>query len=285
MSGSWDGHAHVFAPDLQFVTPRRYTPAYAATIDQLLTHLDACGLDGGLLTQPSFLGTDNSHMLAAVARAPGRLRAVVVVDPTITDRELDQLEGQGAVGIRLNLEGRELPDLGAGPWPDLFARLARRCWHVELHRRAADLERLIEPLLATGVRVCVDHFGRPDPALGRDDPGFRWLLSVAATGSVWVKVSAAYRTGGVEQGEAIGPAMLADLLDTFGPPRLIWASDWPHTQHEAVVSHRWCFDMLARWGYDPETAARLRSEGIAELLDDPARAGRDPAIVKPSTRP
>ncbi len=282
MIGSWDGHAHVFAPDLPFVTPRRYTPAYAATVDQFLAHLDDCGLEGGLLTQPSFLGTDNSHMLAAVARAPDRLRAVVVVDPMITERELAHLDEQGAVGIRLNLEGRDLPDLSAGPWPDLFAHLARRQWHVELHRRAADLERLIEPLLACGVRVCIDHFGRPDPELGRDDPGFRRLLLAAQTGSVWVKVSAAYRTGGVERGERIGPAMLADLLETFGPPRLIWASDWPHTQHESVVNYRSCFDMLARWGSEPGLAKRLRSEGIAALLGDRARAGQGPTILKPT---
>ena len=266
MNEAWDGHAHVFAPDLPFVTPRRYTPPYAATVEQFLGHLDSCRLHGGLLTQPSFLGTDHSHMLAAVAKAPHRLRAVVVVEPEVSDASLDALGAQGAVGLRLNLEGRALLQLDTGPWPDLFKRLAQRHWHVEFHRCAADLERLIEPLLDIGVRVCVDHFGRPDPMLGRDDPGFRWLLSVASSNQVWVKVSAAYRTGGLARGEQLAPLLLADLLDAFGPARLIWASDWPHTQHEAQVSYRASYDALSRWCGDAALEHSLRSDGMAALL-------------------
>ena len=41
--------------------------------------------------QPSFLGTDNSYLLACVKRHPARLRAVAVVDPTIDGRGLGGL--------------------------------------------------------------------------------------------------------------------------------------------------------------------------------------------------
>jgi len=266
MIGEIDGHAHVFAPDLAFVTPRRYTPHYEASAEQFIAHLDVSGLAGGLLTQPSFLGTDNRYMLAAVARYPARLRAVVVVDPHITDAELDSLACQGAVGIRLNLEGLPLPDLTAPPWPALFARLARRHWHVEIHRKAIDLPQVLAPLLESGVRVCIDHFGRPDPEQGAQDPGFRALLESAVSRRVWVKVSAAYRTGGPARGEALAPGLLSSLLEAFGCERLIWASDWPHTQHESEVSHRGCVEALARWAGDEILARRLRTEGIASLL-------------------
>ena len=49
--------------------------------------------------------------------------------------------------------------------------------------------------------VVVDHFGRPDPRLGVDDPGFRYLIETGATGRVWVKLSGAYRNGSGEAGE------------------------------------------------------------------------------------
>lgn len=267
MSGQWDGHAHVFSPELPFVEPRRYTPAYAATADQFIGHLNASGLAGGLLTQPSFLGTDNSHMLAAVARYPNRLRAVVMVDPGVSDVELDALGAQGAVGVRLNLEGLALPDLTRPPWPALFERLARRNWHVEIHRKAVDLPVLLAPLLASGVRICIDHFGRPDPQQGADDPGFQALLRAAASGRVWVKVSAAYRTGGVERGEVLAPTLLAALLTAVDASRLIWASDWPHTQHESQVTHRDCFEALERWAGSAVLASRLRTEGLVSLLN------------------
>ena len=266
MTEGLDGHAHVFAPHLPLVTPRRYTPDYAATVDQFIAHLDACGLSGGLLTQPSFLGTDNRHMLEAVARFPDRLRAVVVIDPHLDPPALDALAAGGAVGLRLNLEGRDLPDLSSGPWPALLTELARRHWHVELHRTAGDLPGLLAPLLKAGVRVCIDHFGRPDPAQGADDPGFRALLEAAASKQVWVKVSAAYRIGGLQRGEALAPRLLEHLLKHFPATRLIWASDWPHTQFETQVSHAHCFHALERWGVDRVTARRLRHEGLRALV-------------------
>ena len=59
-----------------------------------------------MLIQPSFLGTDNRFMLDALRRYPQRLRGVAVVDASISDTQLDELEEAGVVGIRLNLIGR-----------------------------------------------------------------------------------------------------------------------------------------------------------------------------------
>jgi predicted TIM-barrel fold metal-dependent hydrolase len=49
---------------------------------------------------------------------------------------------------------------------------------------------VLEPLLKLGLKVVVDHFGRVDPALGVDDPGFRYLLSTGASRQVWSVVGA-----------------------------------------------------------------------------------------------
>lgn len=82
--------------------------------------------------------------------------------------------------------------------------------------------------------MVVDHFGRPDPRLGVSDPGFRRLLELAHTQRVWVKVSGAYRNwpddneGGKEMHEAFRL-----LKAAFGVHRMMWGSDWPHTQFEA----------------------------------------------------
>src|SRR3546814_17001564 len=66
--GSIDSHAHVFVPGLSVIAERRYTPDYAAPLDDYLALLDAQGLAHGVLVQPSFLGTDNSHLTAASQR-------------------------------------------------------------------------------------------------------------------------------------------------------------------------------------------------------------------------
>src|SRR5471032_558554 len=103
-----DSHAHVFSRDLQRVSTSRYSPGYDATLDSYLTHLREQGLSHGVLVQPSFLGTDNQYLLAALQQAPGQLRGVVVVDPGISRQALQQMAALGVVGIRLNLMGQPL---------------------------------------------------------------------------------------------------------------------------------------------------------------------------------
>lgn len=231
-----DGHAHVFARDLKTTRSARYAPDYDATLADYLALLDAHGLSHGVLVQPSFLGTDNSYLLHALAQAPSRLRGVVVVDPEIAPDQLERMAALGVRGVRLNLVGRDLPDLGEARWHAFFERLNHLGWHVELHRRLEDLPGLLSPLLAAGCRVVVDHYGRADARLGVDQPGFQQLLRLGREGQVWAKVSALYRLPGTlaEQLRFAGEALPA-LFEHWGEDRLLWGSDWPHTQHERQV--------------------------------------------------
>jgi predicted TIM-barrel fold metal-dependent hydrolase len=95
--------------------------------------------------------------------------------------------------------------------------------------------------------VVVDHFGRPDPRSAADDPGFRYLLSVAASGRVWVKLSAAYRSTSGDDGTALGTSLARRLLDAYTAERLVWASDWPHTQHQQLVDYDATRRALDQW--------------------------------------
>jgi len=232
-----DTHAHVFARGLPMADVRRYTPAYDVTVEEYLARLDAHGMSHGVLVQPSFLGSDNSYLLQAIARAPQRLRGIAMVDADIDDAQLQALQQGGVVGVRFNLVGgAPLPDFG-GAWRDTLTRIAALGWQVEIHREAADLPRVLEPLLALGLKVVVDHFGRVDAALGVDDPGFRYLLSTGPSRQVWVKLSAQYRNGGSEGGARFAGQAWPLLRQHFGPDRLLWGSDWPHTQHESMTSY------------------------------------------------
>jgi len=232
-----DTHAHVFTRDLPLADVRRYAPTYDVTVEQYIARLDTHGMSHGVLVQPSFLGSDNGYLLQAIARAPQRLRGIAMVDADIDDAQLQALQQGGVVGVRFNLVGgAPLPDFG-GAWRDTLTRIAALGWQVEIHREAADLPRVLEPLLALGLKVVVDHFGRVDAALGVDDPGFRYLLSTGPSRQVWVKLSAQYRNGGSEGGARFAGQAWPLLRQHFGPDRLLWGSDWPHTQHESMTSY------------------------------------------------
>jgi predicted TIM-barrel fold metal-dependent hydrolase len=259
-----DSHAHVFVRGLPLAPHRRHAPDYDATLDAYAEHLRANGISHSVLVQPSFLGTDNSFFLDVLQRYPQRFRGVAVIDSSISDGELQRLAARGVVGMRLNLIGLALPDLRAAHWRELFGRINALGWHVEIHRDAVDLPMLITPLLEQGCTIVVDHFGRPDPAFGIDDPGFRYLLTTAKSGRVWVKLSAAYRSVRSENGIALGQTLTSALLGSFGAARLVWGSDWPHTQHQRLIDYEASRDALDRW--IPDASLRtivLRDSGRA----------------------
>ncbi|WP_434623983.1 amidohydrolase family protein [Pseudomonas sp. Z1-29] len=238
-----DCHAHVFSRELELAAVRRYTPDYDATLAQYLNHLQTHGLSHGVLVQPSFLGTDNRYLLAALEQAPEQLRGVVVVEPDISRVELEEMARLGVVGVRLNLMGTASPDFRETLWKDFLGHLAELDWHVELHAPVEQLPGLIRQLMPFGVRLVVDHFGRPDARSGLDQPGYPELMTLGASGQVWMKVSGIYRLAGTEQQNlAFARSALGLLEQSFGAHRLVWGSDWPHTQHEAVIG----FDTVMR---------------------------------------
>lgn len=250
-----DTHAHVFRRDLELVPGRRYSPDYDAPLALYLEQLDRNGMTNGVLVQPSFLGTDNSYLVACLKQASGRLRGIAVVDPGIATDDLRALDRAGVAGIRLNLVGQTLPDLAAAEWKALLARVKAMGWQVEVQRNASDLAELAPQLLDHGVAVVLDHYALPDPKLGVTDPGFQSLLKLGATRNVWVKISAPYRNGAV--GEDFAKQAYPRLRGAYGLDRLLWGSDWPHTQFEATQSYARTRRFLDTLIVDPAERAQV----------------------------
>ncbi len=261
-----DTHAHVFHQGLALADTRRHTPDYDATLAEYLDLLDAHGMRHGVLVQPSFLGTDNSHLVQALRAAPARLRGVAVVAQDIADTELQDLAGAGVVGIRLNLVGLDSPALQTPAWQSLLARVNALGWHVEIHLQAARLDGVMPALLAADCRIVVDHFGRPDPAFGVSDPGFQYLLRQADSGRVWVKLAAPYRNWGAAACAASGRLATQQLLDAYTPERLMWGSDWPHTEHRHLASYAAATQWLDAWIDDPAQRRAVLADTPLQLF-------------------
>lgn len=261
-----DTHAHVFHQGLALANTRRHTPDYDATLAEYLGLLDAHGLTHGVLVQPSFLGTDNSHLVEALRAAPARLRGVAVVAQDASESELQALADAGVVGIRLNLFGLDTPALQTPAWQVLLARVNALNWHVEVHLQAARLDGVLPALLATGCRIVVDHFGRPDPALGVLDEGFQYLLRQADSGRIWVKLAAPYRNWAAPACAAAGRLATQQLLDAYTPERLMWGSDWPHTEHRHLASYPAATQWLDAWIDDPAQRRTVLADTPLQLF-------------------
>lgn len=264
-----DGHAHCFVRGLKLAEGRRYAPDYDAPVAAYLAMLDAHGLTHGVLVQPSFLGTDNSYLLAALRTAPQRLRGIAMLEPDASADAMAELAAAGVVGVRLNLLGKDDPDLMAEPWRTHLKRIADAGWQVELQCEAGRLPGLLPPLLACGATIVVDHFGRPDPWLGGDDPGFHSLLGAAVFPQVWVKLSGAYRLGA--NGERLARRAASELGEAFGPGRLVWGSDWPHTQFERSARTGAALAALETWLPNATLRTRVLGANAARLFGFPVQ--------------
>ncbi|WP_426441974.1 amidohydrolase family protein [Bradyrhizobium genosp. P] len=252
---SIDTHSHVFHRGLKLAPGRRYAPDYDAPLDLYLQQLDQKGMTNGVLVQPSFLGTDNSYLVECLKATNGRLRGIAVVDPVVPPDELRALDRAGIVGIRLNLVGQPLPDLMLPEWKALLASIKQIGWQVEIQRNASDLATLVPKLLDHGVNVVLDHYALPDPKLGVADPGFESVLKLGASRKVWVKISAPYRNGAA--GEQFAKQAYPLLRTAYGLDRLLWGSDWPHTQFEKTESYAKNRKFLDELVTDADERARI----------------------------
>jgi len=254
-----DTHAHIFAINDNVVENARYTPASDASPQAYLAHLDAHGFDCGVLVQPSFLGFDNRQMLAAIAASPERLKGIAVIPRDTEEATLQTLTSQGIVGARLNLFGQPLPDLSEHAWQRFLGRLGELNWQLELHCPPAYLRALLPGLASYRGPVVIDHFGRVDPAKGVDDPDYQAALELLEPSRHWIKISGYYRLGPGAQGSLHAKQALALLLARGLRDRLVWGSDWPHTQHDDQVN----YEAAVRFLHElvPEEALRLRILG------------------------
>jgi len=248
-----DTHAHVFDRGCHFVEGRRYTPGYEAPAARYVAVLERAGVRHGVLVQPSFLGTNNTFLLAGLRRFRGSLRGIAVVAPEIADSKLEAMDAAGVRGIRYNLIGHDPAMLAQPEYRALTRRVSARGWLIEVQVPGAALPGVLDALTADASTVVVDHFGKPGTADPTADPGFRKLMEYGPGGPVWVKLSAPYRLGGLD------PApYAAAYLERFGPERLLWGSDWPWTQNEAATSYGECVERISGWlGEDADIQARF----------------------------
>ncbi|MBV7483372.1 amidohydrolase [Bordetella sp. BOR01] len=258
-----DAHAHVMSVSARLVGERHSAPRRDVTAREYIGLLDANGLSHGVLTAPSFLGTDNSLLLQALDAFPGRLAGTAIVDPAIDEASLSDMRSRGMAGIRLNWTRRaSLPDVDSAEYTGLFQKLGKLGMHVELFVEDAHGAAIIPRLLDHGVVVVIDHFGAPDPVQGVKGPGFAQVLRAVASGRAWVKLSAPYRLGSVD------PRRYVDaLLQAGGPGQLMWGSDFPWISHEDYLggpTFAGCLQWLADWV--PDEAAHK-----VILCDTPAR--------------
>ena len=234
--GAVDAHCHVFGPQTEFpFSPKaKYLPQDAGP-DALFALRDHLGFARNVIVQASCHGTDNRATLDAIARSNGLARGVAVVDPAITDAELDALHAGGIRGVRFNFLKRLVDDAPKDKFLDIARRIERLGWHVVVYFEADILEEMLPFLAAIPVPIVIDHMGRPDVTQGPDGAdmtAFRRLLD--SRDDIWTKVTCADRLDAAGPPYADFVAAVRPLVEAC-PDRVLWGTDWPHPNMEKVL--------------------------------------------------
>ncbi|MEO5773751.1 MAG: amidohydrolase family protein [Sphingomicrobium sp.] len=231
--GAIDAHVHVFGPETEFpFSPKAKYHPEDATPEMLFAMRDHLGLSRNVIVQASCHGTDNRATLAAIAKSNGTARGVAVVDPAITDAELQDLHEGGIRGVRFNFLKRLVDNAPKDKFLDIARRIEPLGWHVIVYFEADLLDELTPFLEAIPTIVVVDHLGRPDIGQGphgADIMAFRRLLDTHP--NIWTKVS------GAERLSVQGPPfddfveVVRPVVESY-PDRVLWGTDWPHPNME-----------------------------------------------------
>lgn len=222
--GFIDAHIHVWPELGEKAKPSRYLA------EDHFANAEPAGVTRTVLIQPGMFRTDNSYMLSAVRAHPGVFSAVAVVDADAPDldQSVAQLRTQGVRGFRITARKEK-------PWPEWQGM--QNLWHIGGARKMAMCP-LINPETFPWVAalcekhpqttVVIDHLGRVGATGVINDADLRALCGLARFPRVHVKVSAFYALGKKTPPYTDLVPMIRQVFETYGPRRLMWASDAPY---------------------------------------------------------
>jgi predicted TIM-barrel fold metal-dependent hydrolase len=224
-----DTHCHVLDPARFAYAPNvAYRPAgqEIAPLEQYLQVMQAYGIHHALFVGPnSGYGLDNRCLLDTLARGQGRFKGIAVVPNDVSRDTLLALREARVIGVAFNATVMGVDHYtNAAPLLRTLAELDMLLSLQVEHDQMVALRSLVED---SGVRVMIDHAGRPSAARGVDQPGFQALLQMARNGRTAVKLSGYQKFSSQPPPYDDTRPFIDALIDAFTLDNCLWASDWP----------------------------------------------------------
>jgi predicted TIM-barrel fold metal-dependent hydrolase len=253
-----DSHIHIY--DRAFLKPGDaqvfVEHADVAAYRQVRSKL---GTQRVVIVTPRVYGTHNAVTVDAIRQLGiDNARGVAVLDPDVTDDELDALNKGGIRGIRFTLYTAQNAAVGFDMVEPLARRAAELGWHVQLHWTAEQIvehEALLHRLPA---KMVFDHRARLPSKDGVRHAAFGIVRRLADAGRAWIKLSGPYLDSAAGLGnryDDITPMARAWVQAV--PERLVWGSDWPHVTETHKPDDAFLLDLLAEWAEDDAARERI----------------------------
>jgi len=242
LANATDCHHHIYDSRFPVDSNAKLRPGDATVSDYRLLQ-KRLGTRRNVVVQPSTYRVDNRCMVDAL-RHFGRVttRGVAVVNTTVPDAQLKELDAEGVCGIRFNLVQ------GGATTVEMIETLANRVatlgWHVQVNATAEQIMANIAIWNRLPVPVVFDHMGHVStPAASV----FGLIGHLLQSSKCWVKLSGAYMDTNVGAPTYSDRSAVAMAYIKEAPERLVWGSDWPHPTTNDKPDDALLFDLLAQW--------------------------------------
>jgi len=257
-----DCHHHIY--DAKYpVDPKATLRPADALVEDYRALQKRIGTTRNVIVQPSTYGIDNHCTLDALVAMGPNARAVVVVNDTVTDAELQRMHAMGARGIRFNLAqaGATTPEM----MQPLAARVNALGWHIQINASAAKIMEVMPLLERVSSPIVFDHLAHiPEPD-GINNPLYAKVLALMDKGRTWVKLSGAYADTKVGPPTYADSSAVARAYAKAAPERCVWGSDWPHPTEKDKPDDAVLFELLLDWVPDEKARHRVLVENPAVL--------------------
>lgn len=204
-------------------------------------------LERAVFVQAKPFGTDNTCLTDAIACfGAENARGIAVVQPDVTDTELEALHAKGVRGLRYSVWNPSNAVVSIDGCPGMAERVKAFGWNIQIHSSALQIAAWRDMIASLPTKVVIDHMGRMDPHKGRDDPAFRVVCELIDRGNTWVKLSGPYlnTAGGAPWDDATA---LARAFAEYAPERVVWGSDYPHVTEKVKPSEAILAEMISQW--------------------------------------
>jgi predicted TIM-barrel fold metal-dependent hydrolase len=239
-----DIHPHIISTDTErypraplFGVQSDWSRDRPVTLEGLVTVMDEAGIDQAAVVQSSTCyGYDNSYLVDAIAKYPGRFTAVGSVDMLQPDAP-ERIRGwvsRGVNGLRLFTGGStaafdpsSLDDARSFPAWECCGELGLSVCIQTDPTGLAQVAGLAQRF--PKVRIVLDHLGRPDVT---DGPPYRRaasLFGLAPFENIYLKLTPRI-FGDARRGQATPETFFPRVVEVFGSQRLAWGSNFPASE-------------------------------------------------------
>ena len=224
-----DPHVHVWKHDPKYpFAEGAKPPDRDATPEMLLELMKANGVSKTVIIQVIHYKYDNSYLADVLKQYPKMFQGVARVDPLdpAAPDHLSKLTAQGFRGVRISPAGNASGDWFHGP---LMPPLWKRAHEMKVPMtvlapitRMPEVGVLLEKL--PDLTVVIDHMA--DCPV--DQPAeLEKLIALKRYPNLFVKISHTWSLSKQPYPWLDAQELVKRLYQSFGPQRLMWATDWP----------------------------------------------------------